>query len=119
MPMSASVPRMIARGRFRCGSFTSPAANDRSPQPSYAHSTLTSARPIAPVPIGPGAAAVRCDTLAPCPPPSRNDAATRTTSAENFAAVETPTMAAPTLAPMMLAQAAKAMAVADSARAAM
>ena len=49
MAMSASVPRMIARGRFVCGSFTSPAANDRSAKPSYAHSTLTSARPIAPI----------------------------------------------------------------------
>ena len=56
--------------------------------------------------------------LAPWPPPSRNDAPTSSTSAENFAAVDTPTMAAPTLAPTMLAQAAKAMAAADSARAA-
>ena len=34
MPMSASVPRMMARGRFFCGFLTSPPANDRSPQPS-------------------------------------------------------------------------------------
>ena len=56
--------------------------------------------------------------LAPCSLPKMNEAPTSTTSAENFASVDTPTIAAPTLAPTMLAHAAKAIAPADSPRAA-
>ena len=38
---------MSARGRLRCGSFTSPAMKPRSAQPSNAQSTDTSASPNA------------------------------------------------------------------------
>src|SRR3954470_10011669 len=40
-----ATPQSSARGKFRDGSFTSPATNVRSAQPSYAHMTETSAIP--------------------------------------------------------------------------
>ena len=112
----ASVPTIIACGRLRCGSFTSPAANDRSPQPSYAQRMLTSASPIALSATGAPVDAVRWAALAPWPDPSSIAARTRSASALNFIQVATPTMSAPTVAPRMLTAAAKAMAPADSAR---
>src|SRR2546430_5995088 len=42
-----------ARGRLRSGSLTSPPTNDRSPHPSYAHITDTSASPNRPPRTGP------------------------------------------------------------------
>ena len=87
------------------------------PEPAIAGAE-EKARPIAPIPIGPDAGAVKCDTLAPWPPPRANEAPARRTSAENFASVETPTITAPTSAPTMLAHAAKAIAEADRLRAA-
>src|SRR5262245_66585349 len=107
---------MIARGRLRCGLATSPDANDRSAQPSYAQSTLTSARPVAPRLIGPVDAAARCAAVAPWAPPRVNAASTSSVNAPNFAQVATPTIIAPTLAPAMFAAAAKAIAPADSPR---
>ena len=47
MPITASVPKMMPRGRLRRGSFTSPPTFDRSAQPSNAQSTDTSASPKA------------------------------------------------------------------------
>src|SRR5207237_829171 len=83
-------------------------ANDRSAQPSYAHSTLTSARPMLPMASGPADGAVMCAAVAPWLAPSANDASTSSISAPNFAHVATPTMSAPTLAPRMFAAAANA-----------
>ena len=116
--MIASVPPMMARGRFRCGSFTSPPTRDRSPNPSYAHSTLTNARPKFPTVIVAPIAGVRWANVPPCWPPSSSDARTIAPRAANLTTVETLTIVAPTLAPMMLAAAAKAIAAAASVRAA-
>ena len=117
--MIASVPPMIALGRFRCGSFTSPPTRDRSPNPSYAHSTLTSARPKFPTVMVAPIAGVRWANVPPCRPPSSSDAKMIAPRAANFTTVDTLTIVAPTLAPMMLAEAAKAMDPAASDRAAL
>ena len=59
--MIATAPRINARGMFRRGSFTSPLMKLRSAQPSYAHSTDTSASPNAEIEKLPGGAAgVKC-----------------------------------------------------------
>src|SRR6476646_1284386 len=81
---------------------------------------LTSARPRPPTVHGApaGVADWKWATEAPCAPPSTREDPTSSVSAVNLAAVDQPTMAAPTRAPVMLATAAQAMAVAASARAA-
>ena len=89
MAMIASVPPMMALGRFRCGSFTSPPTRDRSPNPSYAHSTLTSARPRFPAVMVAPIAGVRWANVPPCWPPSSSDAMTIAPRAANFTTVET------------------------------
>ena len=52
------------------------------------HADERQARCCRPRSAAPAAGAVRCDTLAPWPPPSRNDAPTSTASAANLAAVD-------------------------------
>src|SRR5215472_12022873 len=108
--MIATVPRMMARGRFRCGSLTSPEAKDRSAQPSYAQRMLTIARPIALSVTDVGIDPVKWARLAPWREPIAKEARTSSASAENFIHVAVPTIAAPTLAPRILAAAANAMA---------
>src|SRR2546426_952458 len=82
------VPMNIARGRLRCGSFTSPPTNARSPQPSYAHriATIESRNGDSPTAarwasIGP--------TPSPCPPPSAKPSTTSRARAPTFNAVLT------------------------------
>ena len=107
--MIISVPMMIARGRLRCGSFTSPLANVRSAKPSYAHITEMSDSPNSPASTGAPFEA-RCDQLPPASPPMQNDAATRKASAPNLVIVESPANSAPSCTPMMFVPAAKAIA---------
>ncbi len=74
---------------------------------------LTSARPMLPTASGAPVPVVRLETAAPWPAPSANAETTSTASARNFAHVATPTIIAPTLAPLMLANAAKPIAAAE------
>src|SRR3954471_17880934 len=114
MPMMASVPKMMARGRFRRGSLTSPPANDTSAKPSYAQRMLTSAKPMLPALTAEPADDWKWPSEPPCAPPNVNAQPASTASAENFAAVGQPTMAAPMFAPEMFATAAPAIAAAAS-----
>ena len=81
--MMATVPTTSARGRLRSGSRTSPPTNDRSPHPSYAHSTETSASPNSAGVTGP-TAVVKCPG-SPCP--TSNASRTSSSSAPYFAPV--------------------------------
>ena len=51
--MTIATPPIAARGKFFCGSRSSPAAKLTSCQPSYAQSTATSATPTAASGTGP------------------------------------------------------------------
>src|SRR5207342_1855168 len=98
----AVVPARMDRGRLRSGSFTSPPANDTSPNPSYAHSTDTRPSPRLPIVTGPAPAAVRFDAEAPWRLPRANDATAMSARAENLATVDRPTIAAPSFTPLTL-----------------
>ena len=108
MTTTPMVPISSARGRLRSGSFTSPLTNDRSPQPSYAHSTDTSARPK-----GPTWSAVPPATKWPKSPwPATNASTTRRASAAYRAPVVRFTSAAIQSTPRKLTSVFTAMAAA-------
>ena len=92
---------MMARGRFRSPSFTSPPANVRSAQPSHAHKTETSARPNGATEKVPGR-----KNGVKCPPvfgsPTANASRMTNRSPPYFASVVAPVTIALHLTPTML-----------------